>query len=67
MNSSSGNLVIKLGTVGAQLGHNLRTDERKISLGTVGAQLRHIWGTHFSWAQLGQARVKVKVIVKVRN
>ena len=41
-------------TVGAQWGHNIRTDERKVSSGTAVTQLSQIWDTHFSWGYLGQ-------------
>ena len=51
-----------LGHSWAQLGHNFRTDERKVSVGTVGAELTHIWGTHFSWG-----RVKMKLSLEVSN
>ena len=34
---------VKLKAVGVQLGHNLRTDERKVSLGTVEAHLGHTY------------------------
>ena len=44
-------------SLGALLGHNLRTDEKKVSFGTDGA---HISLGH-SWS-----RVKIKVRVKVR-
>ena len=54
-NNKRGNLVIGLGTLGAQLGHSWGTlgAQNCISWGTLGAHLGHSWGTVGAKSYLG--------------